>query len=94
MGPAVIHGGVTSLIASAVLAMSGIAFIQQYYFFMFFFMVVIASLNGLVLLPVLLSLFGDTAAGDGSLGSRVSVAEQMDLMSGGGIAVAETSMGY
>jgi hypothetical protein len=34
MGPAVIHGGVTSLIASAVLAMSGQPFIVSYYFFM------------------------------------------------------------
>ena len=82
------------MIASAVLAMSGIPFIQQYYFFMFFFMVVIASLNGFVLLPVLLSLFGDAPAGDGTLGSRVSAAEQLDLTSGAGISVAESAMGY
>jgi Niemann-Pick C1 protein len=59
MGPAVIHGGVSSLIASAVLAMSGMPIIQAYYFFMFFMMVVVASVNGFILLPVLLSIFGD-----------------------------------
>jgi len=59
MGPPVIHGGITSLIASAVLGMSEMPFVRAYYFFMFFLMVLIASVNGLVLLPVLLSIFGD-----------------------------------
>lgn len=96
MGPAVIHGGITSLIASAVLAMSGIPFIQQYYFFMFFFMVVIASVNGFVLLPVLLSLFGDDAAGDGQ--GRISVAnaddDNDDQTRKGGITVSDSALGY
>lgn len=65
MGPPVIHGGVTSLIASAVLGMSDMPFVRAYYFFMFFLMVLIASVNGLVLLPVLLSIFGDGPLEDG-----------------------------
>jgi hypothetical protein len=62
MGPAIVHGSVTSLIAAAALSLSSIQFIVEYYFFMFFFMVVIATLNGLLLLPVLLSLMGDSPA--------------------------------
>ena len=65
MGPPVIHGGVTSLIASAVLGMSQLPFVRAYYFFMFFLMVLIASVNGLVLLPVLLSIFGDGPLSEG-----------------------------
>ena len=63
---------------------------------LFFFMVLIASVNGLILLPVLLSLFGDVAAGDGQ--TRISVAEKMlsgmqaeEAGTGGGIIVAESA---
>ena len=61
LGTPVLHGIVTSLITTLFLALSNTAFIRQYYFFMFFFMLVIASINGLVFLPVMLTLFGDEA---------------------------------
>lgn len=60
MGPPMVHGAVTSMIAAAFLVTSEVAFIRTYYFGMFFLLVVVAFLNGIVLLPVLLSLFGDT----------------------------------
>jgi hypothetical protein len=69
MGPAIVHGSVTSLIAAAALSLSSIQFIVEYYFFMFFFMVVIATLNGLLLLPVLLSLMGDSPVSSAAAGS-------------------------
>lgn len=59
MGPPMVHGAVTSLIATLFLAWSDVTFIRSYYFGMFFDFVVVAAPNGLVLLPVLLSLFGD-----------------------------------
>jgi len=59
MGPPIVHGVVTTLISTAFLATNDMRFIFEYYFFMFFVMVLIASFNGLVLLPVLLSLIGE-----------------------------------
>jgi predicted RND superfamily exporter protein len=59
MGPPIVHGVVTTLISTAFLATNDLGFIREYYFFMFFVLVLIASWNGLVVLPVLLSLIGD-----------------------------------
>ena len=60
MGEPMFFGMLSSLISSAFLAFSATEFIRQYYFAMFFVMIVIASVNGLVLLPVLLSFVGDS----------------------------------
>lgn len=60
MGPPMVHGAVTSFIALLFLVTSDLAFIRNYYFGMFFVLVLIAAANGLILLPVLLSLFGDS----------------------------------
>jgi len=60
MGEPMFFGMASSLISCAFLAFSETEFIRQYYFAMFFAMIVIASLNGLILLPVLLSFVGDT----------------------------------
>jgi Niemann-Pick C1 protein len=59
-----IFGGLTTAITSAFLATSDIPFIRQYYFVMFFCMTIFALANGMVLLPVLLSL---PFVGDSSL---------------------------
>lgn len=58
-----IFGGLTTLITSAFLATSDIPFIRQYYFEMFFAMTIICLANGMVLVPVLLSLpyIGDSS---------------------------------
>ena len=59
MGPAMMHGMITSLISIAFLGASETKFIREYYFQMYAYMLLIAAANGLILLPVLLSLFGD-----------------------------------
>eukprot|EP00041_Stephanoeca_diplocostata_P029097 m.849985 g.849985 ORF g.849985 m.849985 type:complete len:417 (+) comp23491_c0_seq18:3954-5204(+) len=59
MGPPLVHGFVTSLISTLFLVVADVAFIRSYYFGMFLGYLVLDCLNGLVLLPVLLSMFGD-----------------------------------
>jgi hypothetical protein len=61
MGEPMILGSVSSMISCAFLAASDTNFIVQYYFAMFFVLIVIATINGLVLLPVMLSFVGDSA---------------------------------
>lgn len=56
MGWPMFFGGATTLITTAFLAASDIPFIRAYYFEMFFGMTVISLANGLILVPVLLSL--------------------------------------
>jgi hypothetical protein len=78
MGEPVFFGMVSSLISSLFLAVSETEFIRQYYYAMFFVMIIIASLNGLVLLPVLLSFVGDTpmAGAVGGTAKRASIIQQ------------------
>lgn len=75
MGDPMFFGMLSSLISCSFLAVSDTEFIRQYYFAMFFAMIIIAALNGFVLLPVLLSLFGDSALiAEGSGMGRASAA--------------------
>jgi len=59
MGPPIVHASITTIISICFLATNALGFIREYYFFMFFIMVLIGNFNGLVVLPVLLSLLGD-----------------------------------
>ena len=71
MGPAMVHGLITSLISIAFLGASETKFIREYYFQMYAYMLLIAAANGLILLPVLLSLVGDAPL-SGATGKRES----------------------
>ncbi|EGD72356.1 hypothetical protein PTSG_00376 [Salpingoeca rosetta] len=58
MGTAMFHGAVSSILTTLFIAGSDTGFIREYFFGMFFATVVVCSLNGMVLLPVVLSLIG------------------------------------
>ena len=58
MGTAMFHGAVSSIITTLFIAGSNTAFIREYFFGMFFATVVVCSLNGMLFLPVVLSLVG------------------------------------
>ena len=58
-GPPLLHGTITSLISTLFLVVSDVAFIRSYYYGMFLGYLLLDFINGLVLLPVLLSMFGD-----------------------------------
>ncbi|EGD73466.1 hypothetical protein PTSG_05169 [Salpingoeca rosetta] len=58
MGTPLFNGAMSSLIAVLFIVGSRTGFIRDYYFSMFFATIVIAFLNGIILLPVLLSLVG------------------------------------
>jgi len=73
LGAPVIHGIVASLITTAFIALSNTAFIRQYYFFMFFFMIIIATANGMLFLPVLLTFFGDAELNTHSAKRKMSI---------------------
>eukprot|EP00049_Salpingoeca_infusionum_P018657 m.358196 g.358196 ORF g.358196 m.358196 type:complete len:1579 (+) comp18070_c0_seq1:103-4839(+) len=62
VGSALFHGSFTSLLATLFIAGSNTGFIRQYFFGMFFASIVVSTLNGLVFLPVLLSLLGPEPA--------------------------------
>ena len=57
IGPAVFHGGFSTLLALILLCTSSI-FVFKVFFRVFFLIVVFGLYNGLVLLPVILSLIG------------------------------------
>lgn len=57
----VMHGGLSTLLGVVMLAFSEFDFIVRYFFYVLFALVVIGLLNGLLLLPVLLSLAGPFA---------------------------------
>lgn len=58
-GPPLLHGTITSLISTLFLVVSDVAFNRSYYFGMFLGYLFLDFINGLVLLPVLLSMYGD-----------------------------------
>ena len=61
MGTAMFHGALSSIITTLFIAGSETGFIREYFFGMFFATVVVCSLNGMVFLPVVLSLVGPAA---------------------------------
>ncbi|XP_018902504.1 protein patched isoform X2 [Bemisia tabaci] len=61
MLPAVVHGGLTTVLSVATLAVSDFDFIVRYFFFSVIALVGIGLVNGLVFFPVLLSLIGPPA---------------------------------
>eukprot|EP00056_Hartaetosiga_gracilis_P008615 m.124314 g.124314 ORF g.124314 m.124314 type:complete len:1557 (+) comp12952_c0_seq3:165-4835(+) len=58
LGTAMFHGGASSILATLFIAGSDTGFIREYYFGMFFATIIVAFLNGMVLLPVVLSFIG------------------------------------
>jgi hypothetical protein len=58
MGMPMFHGAVSSILAVLFIAGSKTPFLRNFYFQMFAMIIVVAFVNGTVLLPVLLSLFG------------------------------------
>lgn len=56
-GPA-LHGGISTLLGIIILAFSKFEFIRQYFFLVMCALIVLGNLNGLILLPVVLSLIG------------------------------------
>lgn len=74
MGPAMVHGLITSIISVCFLAASQTPVIRDYYFQMYVNMMLIAGANGLILLPVVLSVVGPApiqlSAGRTVLGQR------------------------
>ena len=66
-----LNGGLSTILAIVVLAGAKFPFFRTYYALMFIVMVIIAVLNGLVFLPVVLSLIGPPSSSS-SLDARVS----------------------
>eukprot|EP00055_Hartaetosiga_balthica_P016077 m.99840 g.99840 ORF g.99840 m.99840 type:complete len:1558 (+) comp9034_c2_seq1:60-4733(+) len=58
MGTAMFHGAASSILATLFIAGSDTGFIREYYFGMFFATIVVSFLNGMIFLPVVLSVFG------------------------------------
>lgn len=54
----IFNGGVSTLLGIIMLAFTPFPFIRKYFFFIFLNLLIVGALNGLVLLPVLLSLIG------------------------------------
>lgn len=54
----IFNGGISTLLGIIMLAFTPFPFIRKYFFFIFLNLLIVGALNGLVLLPVLLSLFG------------------------------------
>uniref|UniRef100_A0A1I8BAJ4 SSD domain-containing protein n=1 Tax=Meloidogyne hapla TaxID=6305 RepID=A0A1I8BAJ4_MELHA len=67
----VIHGGMSTLLGIVMLAFSQFDFVFKYFFVVMFALVIIGMLNGLALLPVLLSMIGPPCeikpVGDGAV---------------------------
>ena len=59
----VFEGGLSTVLAIMLLAFSRFEFVVKYFFLPFFFVVVTGVINGLVFLPVVLSLIGPSALG-------------------------------
>ena len=54
----IFNGGISTLLGIIMLAFTPFPFIRKYFFFIFLNLLIVGALNGLVLLPVLLSLIG------------------------------------
>ncbi len=59
----IFEGGLSTILAILLLGFSTFEFVVKYFFLPFFLVVIIGLLNGLVFLPVLLSLIGPSALG-------------------------------
>jgi len=70
IGPAVVHGGFSTFLAFVLLAASS-SYVFKTFFKVFFLVVVFGLFNGLLFLPVALSLIGPSSYGGGGTGSEM-----------------------
>ena len=75
------HGAVSTILAVAVLAGSAFPFFRDYYCISFILMILIAVANGLVFLPVLLSLIGPAELADPGDDKKALTATRMSIRS-------------
>ena len=61
MLPPILQGGISTFVSIVLLGFSNFAFVRRYFFLPFVFVCVVGLLNGLILLPIVLSLIGPTA---------------------------------
>jgi len=75
----VLHGGISTFLGIVLLAASEYAYFRTYYFNMYCLMVVIGLANGLILLPIVLSILGPNSINIGKPKSQFELSHLGDI---------------